>query len=230
MEQLQQAVTDSFKKIVESGVIETAIEKKLTETINSILDTELRSYSDFGKQLGAQVKSALNVDFSNLELPGYNDLILKIVRRQVDGHVAQSVAAHVEEQMAALLAPPPAEIKLSKLVADFIESKKSDDCSCSGSERISLHIEEINYGGYWIFMDPAEGKEKYRCGVRIGVSSDDNRVFSLNIDEKNAKSTLFVGPMYNFERDLFQMYAMGTKLIVDKDADDIDTRYPGHDD
>jgi hypothetical protein len=229
MEELQQVVSDSFAKIVASGVIEAAIEKKLTETINSILDTELRAYSDFGKQLGAQVKSALNVDFANLELPGYNDLILKIVRQQVDGHVAQSVAAHVEEQMAALLAPPPAEIKLSKLVADFIESKKSDDCSCSGPERISLHVEETSYGGYWIFMDAADGKEKYQCTYRIGVSSDDSHVFSLKIDDKDAKNTLFIGPMYGFERDLFQMYATGTKFIVDENVDDINTRYPGHD-
>lgn len=230
MEQLQKTVTDSFSKIVASGVIETAIEKKLTETINSILDAELRSYSDFGKQLGAQIKTALNVDFSNLGLPGYNDLILKIVRRQVDGHIAKSAAMHIEEQMAALLAPPPAEIKLSKLVADFIEAKKSDDCSRGGSDRISLHVEETGYGGYWIFIDEVGGKEKYRCDIRIGINSTDGQIFGLKIDEKDVKSTLFIGSMYNFERDLFQLYATGAKLIVDKDADDIDTRFPDHDD
>lgn len=228
MEQLQQAVTDSFKKIVESGVIEAAIEKKLTETINSILDSELRSYSDFGKQLGAQVKSALNVDFSNLQLPGYNDLILRIVRKQVDALVTNSVALHVEEQMTALLAPPPAEIRLSKLVADFIEANKPDGCACGESDHISLLVEKSEHGYCHVYMDKDAGKSKYSCDLQVHVNSD-GRVYSLKINDKEIGKSLFIGPMYGFDLDLFQMYAAGTKLIVDGDEDSIDTYYPGHD-
>ena len=51
MNELQQAVGAAFEKIVAAGTIEAAIEKKLTETVTSIIDHELRSYSDFGKAL-----------------------------------------------------------------------------------------------------------------------------------------------------------------------------------
>ncbi|HWW07748.1 hypothetical protein [Collimonas sp.] len=228
MEQLQQIVSDSFAKIVSSGVIEAAIEKKLTETINSILDSELRSYSDFGKQLGAQVKSALNVDFANLQLPGYNDLILSIVRKQVNALVAKSAALHVEEQMTVLLASPPAEIKLSKLVADFIEANKPDGCACGDSDHISLLVEKSDYDYCHIYMDKDAGKSRYSCDIQVHVNTD-GRVYSLKIDDKEIGKSLFVGPMYGFDLDLFQMYAAGTKLIVDGDEHSIDTYYPGHD-
>lgn len=229
MKQLQQAVTESFNKIIESRVIEAAIEKKLTETIGAIIDSELRSYSDFGKQLSEHVKSALQVDFSHLGLASYNDIILKMIRRQVDGQIGNVIAAQVEAQMKDLLAPAPAEITLSKLISNFIEFSKSDACSCDAPERISLHVEKSSYGGHWISFDEKPGKTPYQCDYRLGVSDPDGKIFALHLEQRDTRKALFVGPIYGFERSLFQMHVAGTKLIVDGNEDDIDTSYPGHD-
>lgn len=229
MNELQQAVGTAFEKIVSAGVIETAIEKKLTETIISIIDHELRSYSDFGKALEAHVKKAVNVDLGRLELPGYNDLILKLIERQVAAQLDNQLAAQIEKQMAELLAPPAAEIKLSELLKDFIETKASD-CPCDGPDSISLHVEKSSGGYAHVYFDEEDDRAKYSCKYAIHVDNE-GKTYSLKIDEKDPKKQLFVGPFYNFERRLFQLYAAGTKLVIDgEDEGDFDTHYPGRDD
>lgn len=228
MHELQQAVGAAFEKIVNAGVIEAAIEKKLTETVISIIDHELRSYSDFGKALEAHVKQAVNVDLGRLELPGYNDLILKLIQRQVATQLGNQLAAQIEKQMTELLAPPAAEIKLSELLKDFIETKASD-CACDGPDAISLHVEKSSGGYAHIYFDEQEDCSKYSCKFAIHVDND-GKAYSVKIDEKDPKKQLFVGPFYSFERRLFQLYAAGTKLVIDgDDENDFDTAYPGRD-
>jgi len=231
MQDMTNAVAAAFQNIVAAGAIEKAIEENLNKTIASIIQDQLKSYSDFGKQLSEHVKKALQVDFDNLGLAPYSDFILKIVRTQVDTQVGNVLAKQVEEQMTKLLQPAPAEIKLSKLIEDFIEHNKPDGCECGGSDRITLHIEESRYGSRWIGLDKDEGKSEYSCEIRFAVSESDGKIFGLRLDGKEADKTLFIGPIYGFERSLFQIYAAGTKLIVDGDcADDFDTYYPGQDD
>lgn len=229
MKDLQELVATSFSKIAASGVIEEMIEKKLVETIGSVVNDSLRSYSDFGKQVSEAVKVSMQVDLRGLGLPGYNDLILKIIRQQVNALTENSIAKQVEEQMTKLLAPAPAEIKISKLVKDFIEFSAPDGCECDGPDRISLHIEESSHGSRWISLDKIPGKRQYSCAYRFAVRIEDGRIFGLRIDDEEVKQKLFVGDFYSFERDLFQMYAAGTKVIIDAEADDIDTYYPGRD-
>ncbi|WP_198364066.1 hypothetical protein [Burkholderia ubonensis] len=104
----------------------------------------LRSDSDFGKQLSEHVKKAVQVDFSNLGIPGYNDLILKIILQRVDASLNEQIEKHVTSQLDELLAPAPEEIKLSELVADFIKfqaDKQLYSCSCDLPERITLLVE-----------------------------------------------------------------------------------------
>jgi hypothetical protein len=228
MEQLDRVVATAFSKIAESGAIEAAIEKQLTDTISSIIKEQMRSYSDFGKALEEQVKASLQVDFSTLKLPGYNDFILKIVRAQVDANVNNQVAAQVEAQMKDLLVSAPAEITLTKLVEDFIECKP-DGCSCDGSDQTTLHLDEQRHGSRWVRLDKNAHKSEYECEISFLVTVETGKIGALRVGKREVDKTLFIGSIYGFERDLFQMYAAGTKLIIDAEPDDISLYYPGHD-
>jgi hypothetical protein len=232
MQELQNAVVNAFAKILAAGVIEQTIEDNLTKTIKTAIDENIRSYSDFGKTLSDHVKQAMQVDFQHLGLPAYNDLILKTIRRQVNQLAEDSIAKHIEDQMKELLEPAPTEIKLSQLVADFIKDKHDHHgCVCDGPERIALFVEgSRSVSGYHhISLDKDEDKSRYSCAIQI-ATAEDGRVFSLKIDDDNPKDKLFVGPFWGFERRLFQMYAAGTKLIVDGDEHSIDRYYPGRGD
>jgi len=227
MEQLQQAVTDSFAKILATGAIEQIIEKELAATVSKIFNEELRSYSDFGKGLTEYIKSALKVDFDHLGLPGYNDFILKVVRAQVDANINNVLAGQVNDQLAALLAPPPTEITLSALVADFIEFNKRDDCGCDTRSNITLILEEPRHGMRWVSLDADPDVKEHETSIRFLWSDWNQTIGGLRINKKEMDKYLFVGPIYGFERKLFQMHIAGTKLIIDQEADDIDTHYPG---
>ncbi|TGB34862.1 hypothetical protein [Burkholderia thailandensis] len=234
MKELQQAVSTAFSNIVAAGAIEKAIEEKLTKTITSIIDEELRSYSTFGEQMKEHVKTALQVDFRNLGLPGYNDFILKVVRQQVDAQLNATIATQIEQQMKELLAPAADEIKLSQLVEEFIKDEHTDrqysSCSCDESDRITLIVRaESGFTSkfHHIYLDGEYGTESHDCPYRIDVH--DGRVYSIQLDRKDPSKTLFVGPMHGFKRRLFQLYAAGTKLIIDGDENSINTYYPGRD-
>lgn len=233
MQELQNAVASAFANVVAQGVIEKAIEKKLTDTITSIIDEQLRSYSDFGKALGEHVKGALKVDFDKLGLPGYNDFILKLVRAQVSQQAEDSIARQVESQMKELLDPAPTEITLSELVQEFI--KFADDeyrYSSHQPDQITLisNRDETYTSSVFhhIYLDPEPGKSRYDCAYEINVHN--GKVYSIRLDKTDPSKHLLLGALRGFRRRLFQLHAAGTKLVIDRDVDEIDMYYPGRGD
>lgn len=222
MDDLKSAVSTAFANVVTSGAIEQAIEKQLADTIGSLIKAELREYSDFGKAIKERVQQAVCVNLDRMDLPSYNDLILQIIRRQVDGIMQSEAAAQLESNMAKLLEQAPTEITMEKLIEDFIEANKED----KEGQDFTLLIER-KYGATYISLDEEPNKREYDCDFQISVDKD-GKVYSLMLGAKDASKTLFMGPFYGFERALFQMYAARTKLILaaDAEADDFDTTFP----
>lgn len=229
MQELQNVVSTAFANIVASGAIEKAIEAKLEKTITEAIDNELRSYSDFGKAISDGVKRSLQVDFDNLGIPGYNDLILKILRQKLDANLSTALTAGIEEQMAELLAPAPTEITLE----DLVDALKKDETRHGSppDERITLIVEQDEHYSSMqftmVYLDRVAVSDKRSCSHRIHLC--DGKILGIHIDRKDADKTLFVGPLFGFEKRLFQMYAAGTKLIVGDAHDDISRYYPEYD-
>lgn len=225
MDDLKSAVSTAFANVVASGAIEQAIEKQLADTISNIIKTELREYSDFGKAIKDRVQQAVGVNLDQMDLPSYNDLILQIIRRQVDGIMQSEAAQQLESNMAELLEQAPAEITLEKLIEDFIEANKED----KEGQDFTLLIER-KYGSTYICLDEDPGKAEYSCDYRLAVDHD-GKVYSLMLGTKDVAKTLFMGPFYKFERTLFQLYAAKSKVIVpaDADASDFDKSFPYND-
>lgn len=225
MPDLSKLVSDSFARIVASGAVEKAVENQLEKTIEGIINDQLRSHSDFGSALKEKVKAALQVNDDHMHLPSYGDLIQKIITRAVDAQVHGEYAKKLEANIASLLTEAPAEITLDKLIEDFKEYVKDRLCG-DHDDRISLHIEESSSvsGGYWLVaMDKSSRKERYSCEIRFQVKPD-GEIFGLQVEGADMTKKLFVG-LYNFERDLYRMYASGTKLKIEPgtSADDFST-------
>jgi hypothetical protein len=229
MDQMKDAIDTAFKNIVASGLIEKTIEEKLTETIKSAIDNQLRQYSDFGKAIEQKVKELVKVDLSSLGLEGYNDFVMKIIRKNVAELTDKSISTQIENQLKELLAPAPEQIELSKLVANFIAFSKENDLTENQSE-ITLIVEHSSGSSdyRYVCLDAEPNKSAYQCKYRIGVTSKGDP-FSMRIDDEDMRKKLFVGSMYSFERDLFQMHVAGTKIIFDKEAHEIDICYPFED-
>jgi hypothetical protein len=229
MEQLQQAVNDAFGRVLSSGAVEAAIEKNIAETIQSIVRDQLRAYSPFAKALEEQVAKALQVDFSRVDLPSYGQLVLNIVRRLVEAETDKQLAKTIEPRLKELLVGAPEEVSLQQLVTQFIEHSANDFCNdhASSNERITLIVTPMEYGSRWVYMDARQGREKYSCDISFLISRDTQKISALRLDRREADKTLFIGPLYGFERTLFQMHAAGTRLTgLDED---IETTYPERD-
>lgn len=227
---IREAAIAALDNVIKSGAIEAAIEKKLIETITSCIANELATYSDFGKALTEKVKRSLALS-GKIDLPSYNDAILKIVRRQVESRTNAVIQQQVAEQMENLLQPAPEEIKLTELVAQYIEHVKSrqDDCVCHGhDEQILLKVKDESFGGRTIEL--GESKDGYGDRLRhtvditIGVNRD-GMMYWLHFRNEDVEKRLFVGPLYGFERMLFQMKAAGSKIRFDADPHDIETTF-----
>lgn len=222
MDDLKSAVSTAFSNVVASGAIEQAIEKQLASTISSLIQNELREYGDFGKAIKERVQQAVGVNLDRMDLPSYNDLILQIIRRQLDGAMHSEAAKQIEANMAKLLERAPASITLEKLVEDFIDAHKED----RAGQDFTLLIDR-KYRTTYVCLDVESGKSEYQCDFRLGVSSD-GEVYHLAFGGKEVSKSLFMGPFYGFERALFQLYSAKTKLIVaaDDDAHNYSTEFP----
>lgn len=226
---LEESILRAVGNVVESGKIEAAIEARIEKTILSVIDDLLGGYgSEFAKQVRASVTKSLEIS-GELDLPSYNDVILKIVRAKVQGLTMDSIQKHVAAQLEEFLTPAPEAITLSKLVNEFIKyvkERRRHDCTCHTYDRISFHIDgsESARGYRHIYLDEQAEKGRFQCDISLGTNAA-GQVYSVNIRNAEGTNKLFAGPFYGFERMLFQMHAAKTKIVFDVEASDINTEY-----
>jgi hypothetical protein len=228
MKEMEIAVTAAFTTMAASGALQKVIEENVTKAVSECVKNTLGSYSDFSKALNEHVKTALNVDFRELGLTRYNEIVLKIIKAKLADSINTVGVQRLEKEMGELLVNPPAEIKLSALVEQF---KRNLDRYDRRDGRITCDVNTADSTGICpgyahIYMDKESGKSRYSCEIQIDVTPA-GKVFGLKIGGTDIKNTLFVGPHFGFERSLFQLYAAGTKIIVD--GDDIDDYCGGED-
>lgn len=220
------AVVESAERLIASGAIQKAIEETLAKSVAAVVKDELGQYSEFGKALKAKVQTALKV-YDEIDLPSYNDAILKIVRMQVEAATNAVVEREVAGRLKELLTPAPESIKFSELIEQYkerIKEENSAGCVCYGERHaISVSIEhEDRYGGRWTdvkLWDEAKGEGS----PDIFFSVHGEKIWRLNFKNQQVEQRLFAGPFFYFERTLFQMKAAQTRIVMDVGAEDIDT-------
>lgn len=221
----REQVVAAVDQVAVSGKLEAAIAAAVEKTLVEIIRDQLTKYSGFGKQLEEVVKKSLAFQ-GELDLPSYNDTILKIIGRQVEAYTSNAIQRQVAENMKELLTPAPESIKLTELVAAYIEHVKEHAHSgvTYGEAEISLHFTSDDGAFRYIELDSEPNKRRYECAISIGV---DNKgiVYVLRFRNQNVEKDMFAGPFYGFERMLFQMKAAKSTIIFDAVPSDIETTY-----
>lgn len=234
MDQLKDAVKVAFDNIVASGAIEAAIEEQIGKAVTSAIKDQIGGYnSDFSKKINERVKALIDVNLDEIDLPSYRQLIADIIKKRVGAVMTTEFTEKLDKDISELLQPAPAEITLENLLEEFKDSKKDahNAYELSGN-RFTLIIERNErLDGYMdVYLDEEPHKEKYSCDIHLRIK-DAGEVWGLKLNGDDLKSKIFVGPMFNFEKRLFQMYTAKTRLIIeaDADADDFDTEFPYND-
>ncbi len=220
MKELNDMVNHAMQEITESGKIEEMVNAKLEATIKDIIDSELRSYSTFGKALTEHISKALNVNFDLLNLEAYNQMVLNIIQNMLDARLEQATTKRLEADLATLLADPPESMKVSELIEAFIETEQ-EEATEDGREQISFHHIDDGRSFQYIAWDAQPGHERHLCAYQIGFH--DGQPFSFRINGHDPKEKMFMGKLYKFDRLMFQLYAAG--VPVELDADNVDTEY-----
>lgn len=218
-----------------------AIEKigaVVESTVNRAIEETLSSYSEFGKQLKKSVEESLRIR-GEIELPEYNQTILNLIAAQLEKATQDSIQRQVAERMTDLLEPAPAEIKLSELVEEYrkyLKDRTDSGCVCDSSHEFHFSIRESS-GSFLYVQFSEEQLEKHgQPDIEFGLAKRDRdgvkryEMFTLSFDQaKNVQREMFAGPLYGFQRRLFQMHAAKTAVIVDVSEDGVDTSYGDHD-
>jgi hypothetical protein len=221
---LRTEVIAALDRVIASGSIEKAIEDAVGKTVKSIMEDQLRSYSDIGKLIEASVKKSLAMN-GELDLPSYNDTLLKIIRKQVQSYTEDTIQRQVAKNLEELLAPPPESIKLSDLVEQYrkhLTNQLDEGDGYSGEFTFLMDHGDRGYTHIELSDDPKV--KRYNGDIRLGVDRE-GKIYTLSFGKREVEKDLFAGPFYQFEKSLFQMKAAGTKLILDVESSEIDTSY-----
>lgn len=229
MNELKEAVSRAFDSVVASGAIEQAIEKQVGEAVTAAIREQFSAYGDFSKAVKAKVATLVGVNLDHIDLPSYRDLVSKIIQARVGAVMTEQFTEKLGRDLDELLAPAPAEITLEALLKEFIESK-SDEWNISQLRECEFTLvidRSENCKGYVsIYLDEDADQSKHQCAIHIRMR-DGGEVWGLEVGGTDIKSKIFVGPLFNFEKRLFQLYTARTKLILapDAEADDFETRF-----
>lgn len=216
MADIQQLIEKTIQTKFDSGTLEKVVDAHVNTLIEDAVKDALRSWSPFGKGLKEMLETKLT-----LNPESYNLMVLEVVQRLLDAHLQGHLKMQVEEGLKDILEPFDASkpIKMSELVRDFMESTSEYEDNMQG--RITCHIEFGTLDGYWRFyLDKDEGTQKYQCDIQ-GAVNREGELYSLKISGEKVEKNLFLGPLYNFERRLFQLYA--NKAVLELDEHDIET-------
>lgn len=237
---LQTALNTAVANLVASGQVEKLIEKKIAETVEKVIDDSLRSYSPFGEKLKKIVAQAFSIEGREIDLPSYNDMIIKIIRANVQKLSEDTIQRQVADRMEELLEPAPKTIKLSALVERFVSQLRDErdaGCVCHGDEEACVKLEsssmglssdrEFKYLKFWEKQPDRGGLTREQPKIAIGLYKGE--VFSLKFAGSDVEKMMFVGPLFNFERFVFQMKVARTIVEIDCDPEDCDLSY-GDDD
>lgn len=208
---INKAVAETMTPEFVKKQVATRVEKLVIEAV----DDALRSYSDIGKQIKEAVQASLKVN--ELNLPSYGLLVTGMIEKQVQDHAGALIDARLAEDIRDLLNIAPAEIKLSEIAKEMIQSHHDRD---GYGEVITVIVEHNDYGSAWLYLDEEDhhpDRDKYKCRQSLLLNKD-GTISSARVDKRDLKDTQHIGRGYGLPDKIRAYYAAGTRIILDEAA------------
>lgn len=211
---LNKTINDTMVKLDEERYVEQTIEKHMKKTIDDIIEDSLRSWSDFGKQLKAQIQEQLQFNLDKLDIPSYNHVIMNIIKGELERSVHEEGAKRIQEEIQDILGTAKEEYKLSELIKEMVEDDlELNELSYEEVSEITVIVEE-KYGNIYIYLDPEEDVSMYQCRYMIVIEMD-GTIWRAECKNKSFDNSVIMGGLYGVERTIFTMWTRKAKLIID---------------
>lgn len=220
---LNNLVNEQMKRLVDDGIVEKMVKEKLEETVKDAVNDLLRPYSDFGKELRKAVAESVKVNFNNLKLPTYNQMILDEVQKSVDLNIREGGLGEVKRTLVEILDNTPKEFNLSEILDTFkdeiIDGYDWEEDDDNLGDEITLHIEHdkslYTSNSYThIYFDVLEDLQKYKCRYQIDLHN--GIIYSVKIDGSEYKPRYIYNGLAKLETLLFKIHSSGAKIVLDK--------------
>lgn len=225
MTDLSEIIKTSVTETMTADALRAKVDKSVEELVNETIRDQLRSYGDIGKLIKEKVTESLQVP--DLNLPSYSQMIMQMLRTQVEQAVQPILQERIAEDMQEILGLAPKTIKLSKIVEEMLTSSDAYQDGEHG-DLVTCIVGDNSYGSTWVYLDDQghyDESEKYRCSASMLVSSDGTiHCASYNgrdLGGKSKQGGMSVGRTYGLGDKLQAYYAC--KTIIEIDADNIST-------
>ncbi|WP_432475335.1 hypothetical protein ACRRRS_21800 (plasmid) [Brucella anthropi] len=191
--------------------VRALVEKNIADIVKSSVESAFR-WGDVRKSIETAVQESLQVP-ARIDIPSYSNMILGLLRGMIDDRLSDLVNQQLADQLEEILGLGAQELKLSDLVKELIEDQDKETRYYS---HVTCIVEESDSsdGYYRIYLDNEDKTSKYSCELQIAVTPD-GKIYSLNIDGKDAKTRIHVGFMESWKKKVFALFVTGGKFVLD---------------
>lgn len=224
---LSKVVKETTDKMIKDGTVEAMISEKLEKTIADGIDNALRSYSDFGKALSDKINESIQCAGRNIELPEYNQFIIKVVKEKFSQVLEENAVSHLSELIENAVSPVKKEAKVSELLEKITEIW-TQEAREAGNEYIDIDVESnsddtalyvlIKHPQYEFYHTKVTFYNFRRDGANtwhIGYLAENDKPITGKLTNRTTNMTNGVTDL------LYQYYAMGTEFDMDEELESI---------
>lgn len=196
---LNKIVNETLVNLEKEKFVETVVEKRIKQTIESVIGDIFDSWSSFGKSLKKHIEERLE---STIKVKG-----LEKIKESIDE----------------MLSDVKSEYTLTEIIEKAKEDTAKEDYERDYDEKVNLIIEKSCYGYIHIYLDNKDekpyGKWDYSCSLAL---DKEGKAYSIKLNGKEIDSKKIMDGLYGLDNLLFKIYASGAKIILDQgeEADD----------
>lgn len=216
---LNKMVNASLAKIEQENIVKDLVDERIKKTLRDIIEESLGTYSKFGKELKTQIGEQLQINLENLDIPRYNVLIRNAIKLKIDEFVTVNGIEKIKKDLDELFMDTQKEYKLSELINSLKKESREDYDGC---QEISFHLNDCSSLAF-VDFDPEPGLADYECRYKLVIGRETGVIKTAELGDKKIDEKLIMGGLFGTKKMIFQAYASGAKIIIDKE--NIDTVY-----
>lgn len=216
------SVLDMFGQILQQRINEGALEKAITEKVDRMIDDVVsdafRSYGDIAKSMKEAITASITPNLEDLgTFPTYHHFVMQSLKTAVTHFQDEKLQAVIDKEMKELFSEIPEELTLSWVIDQIKEQIKGDDDDYREGQDLTLIIDEDgSFTHIYIGKEPEQ--DKWQCEYKIDTHKGE--IYSVKVDGKEKSNSVCVGPLYRFEKAIFNAYVMRANLILDQGTDE----------
>lgn len=164
MEQLKDAIVQTFNKKVEDGTLQKQIEAHMDKFMNSVFSDVMASYGDVSKALKEKIQKELIGSIDRFSLQNYNGLVVEKIKERLEKHYVGDALTHLKKVMDDLFDVP--EVKTFAELVELFQKDHEEEARDEQWEKFTCEVDDRDHIVF-ISLDRKPDQESYKCEYRL---------------------------------------------------------------